>query len=234
MTLHWAIVIPIFAYFWGNISFAKLIPKLFLRKDITKYGSGVPGAGNVYRSFGFKVGLPVLLLDISKGVVPAIMGLYLIGGTEGLFMAGVAAVLGHVLPVIYKFKGGKGFATALGVFFVAYPVPMLIAFVIALLAAIYFELISPLSVITAAAMAAYAAAHNPNNYVALGCIFGIFIIVWFAHRKNIQKILTGDEKKNSLRKIFKKFSKKKPPEVLPEPKVVVKESNENQSIDEQK
>lgn len=112
-------------YVFGNINFARIISR-FLKKDITKEGSGNPGSMNMLRTFGFKVGVLNLFLDALKASISALIGLYIFGGDvnsvtgiTGVYVAGLGAVVGHIFPIIYKFKGGKGVACILGVYAVA-------------------------------------------------------------------------------------------------------------------
>ncbi len=213
------IIVAIVGYFIGNISFAKIISKYRLKDDITKKGSGNPGTMNMYRNFGTKIGALTLVLDVLKGVIPSIIGMLVLGLTEpgglwangrlsniacsGLFVAGAATVLGHCYPVIYKFKGGKGVATTLGVFLAANPALISIAFIGLLILMLVFEYGGVASIVTVAAAVCYEAHLYAGNYVVLVCLAVIFVLVWFAHRKNILKTLTGEESKTNIRKIFK-------------------------------
>ena len=127
-----ALVLVIFAvvsYFIGNINWAILISTL-RKKDIRKMGSGNPGTLNMSRNFGLKLGLLTFFLDIMKGVVPTLTAYFVLcgrgsfKGTEflvvdlAIYLCGLFAVLGHIYPIIFKFKGGKGIATTIGVFIV--------------------------------------------------------------------------------------------------------------------
>jgi glycerol-3-phosphate acyltransferase PlsY len=118
IVLYYALLI-IGSYFIGNISFAIIISKK-KNGDITKVGSGNPGTMNMLRTYGFKLGFLTLVLDTLKGAIPSLIGL-LIFGKVGLYTAGLSAILGHIFPVVRKFKGGKGIACTLGVFLVADP-----------------------------------------------------------------------------------------------------------------
>ena len=217
------VLVAIFGYFVGNISFAKIISKYRLKDDITKKGSGNPGTMNMYRNFGTKIGALTLFLDVLKGVIPSVVGMLVFGLTEpgglwangrlsgiacsGLFVAGTATILGHCYPVIYKYKGGKGVATTIGVFLVANPTLMSIAFVGLLVLLFVFEYGGVASILSVAVTVCWEANNYKGNYVVLTCLLLIFLLVWFAHRKNILKTITGEESKTNLRKIFK--SKKK-------------------------
>ena len=218
------VLVALAGYFIGNLSFAKIISKYKLKDDITKKGSGNPGTMNMYRNFGTKIGALTLLLDVLKGLIPAVIGMLVLGLTEGdkvlyaggkltemacsgVFVAGTAAVLGHCFPVIYKFKGGKGVATTLGVFLAANPALISIAFVCLLAMMLIFEYGGVSSIISVAGAICYEAYIYKGNYVILTCLLLIFVVVWFAHRKNIVRTLTGEESRTDIRKIFKKKKK---------------------------
>ena len=109
------------AYLIGSINFAIIFSRL-KGTDITKKGSGNPGTMNVLRSVGKLWGVLTFICDCAKGVIFAVVGLYWIGSFDWLFIRGVVTIIGHVLPIYSKFKGGKGVATSIGVFIVAYPI----------------------------------------------------------------------------------------------------------------
>ena len=112
-----AVFFIIGAYLLGSVSSAIVVTRVFTRQDIRTQGSGNPGATNVYRVAGKKAAAIVFLFDALKGVLPVYFGfLY---GLEPLELSAVAisACLGHIFPIFYKFKGGKGVATAIGAIF---------------------------------------------------------------------------------------------------------------------
>ncbi|TGK05295.1 glycerol-3-phosphate 1-O-acyltransferase [Leptospira langatensis] len=115
----------------GAIPFGFLAAKLY-GIDIREKGSGNIGATNVTRLLGWKVGLPVLLLDILKGATPPLAVLLLFGESQQILVlcSGVAAVLGHMFSPFLRFKGGKGVATSFGVFAVLAPGPILITLIV--------------------------------------------------------------------------------------------------------
>lgn len=111
------------SFFLGSIPFGFLLAKYFGGLDIRKKGSGNIGATNVTRLLGWKVGLPVLLLDVSKGALPILLARYAlhINSELTLLLCGIAAIAGHVFSPFLKMKGGKGVATSFGVFLVLAP-----------------------------------------------------------------------------------------------------------------
>ncbi|MBQ7603087.1 MAG: glycerol-3-phosphate acyltransferase, partial [Clostridia bacterium] len=115
--VYWQLaIVLVVSYFVGNINFARIISR-HKNIDITIQSSGNPGATNMYRTFGPKLGYLTLLLDAIKGIIAACLGLFVLGhsyfppdadGLTGLYVCGLAAMVGHCFPVIYGFKGGKG------------------------------------------------------------------------------------------------------------------------------
>ena len=208
----------LFGYFVGNISWSRIIAKS-KNVDITKQGSGNPGATNMLRTFGAKIGFLVLLLDAIKGLVPALVGRLLFKFTGlnqdiGLFVAGLSAIIGHMFPIIYKFKGGKSVSTTIGVFMVANPLWLIVAFAIGFLYVWLFDYVSVASLFIVAFMSGiqgyfYSKPDYYGNNLAVlialnSMMFIIFGLVWFAHRKNIARLLLGKENKANLQKSLRK------------------------------
>ena len=117
------IFVCIFSYLIGGISIARLITKKERNGDINTLGSGNPGTMNMARNFGLRMGLLTLVLDMLKAILPCLaayfIGIYLLPTIPVkifIFVAGLSVVLGHMFPVFYKFKGGKGIASTIGVF----------------------------------------------------------------------------------------------------------------------
>ena len=142
--LWWSfLLIALGSYFIGNINFAVIISRS-KNKDIRNMGSGNPGTLNMSRQFGLKFGVLTLILDILKGAVPTLVATlvyremtfgdsHLAVSEMAQYLAGFFAVLGHIFPAIYKFKGGKGIATTIGVFLVTEPIVTLIFAIIAII-----------------------------------------------------------------------------------------------------
>jgi glycerol-3-phosphate acyltransferase PlsY len=107
------------AYLLGSFPTAALVARA-TGHDILREGSGNPGASNVYRLAGWKAGLVAFVGDFAKGAIPSAVGLVL-DGHRGAYLLGFAAVIGHVLPVMFRFRGGRGVATAGGTLAVIFP-----------------------------------------------------------------------------------------------------------------
>lgn len=114
-----AVAMAAVAFFWGGINPATLIGRM-LGRDVTRAGSGNPGATNAGRVLGRKWGILVGVLDVLKGFLPAFLGVHLIG-TLAAYLLGIAAVLGHVFSPYLRGRGGKGVATALGAILGVHP-----------------------------------------------------------------------------------------------------------------
>ena len=105
------LIVAVSAYLLGSVNVAIIITKLFMRKDVRKYGSHNAGATNVARSFGLPLGIATMLGDFGKTVLSMLIGRWVLGD-NGMLMAAGACIIGHCFPVYFRFKGGKGVATA--------------------------------------------------------------------------------------------------------------------------
>lgn len=210
------VLLIIGSYLIGSINFARIIGRL-KKVDITKQGSGNPGTMNMLRNQGLGLGILTLLLDMAKGAIPATIGYFLFGGAQnvpqsmiGLYTAGLASIIGHIYPIYYKFKGGKGVACVLGVFAVANPLAFIIIFVIDLIYLLFFDYGSVFSFIIVTALTVIEAmrpTYRGNLALSL-LLFSIFFLIWFAHRQNIFRLLLGKENKANFAKSLKKVKEK--------------------------
>jgi glycerol-3-phosphate acyltransferase PlsY len=190
----WVISISV-AYLLGSIPFGYLLVRIFRHQDIREQGSGNIGATNVARSGAKGLGLATLLLDLGKAYLAVIIARHVGGGNYDLQVAAaVAAVLGHVFPVWLGFRGGKGVASALGVF-LALNWPSAVA--ILLVFAVVFMLtryVSLASVIASATFPLFGfhfvAQHTP--VVVFGFLF-IPALIIVKHHANIRRLMNGTE-----------------------------------------
>lgn len=211
MVVWWHILlIVVCSYFVGNISFSRIIAHS-KKQDITKLGSGNAGSTNVLRNFGLFYGVLNLILDILKGFLPALLAYHLSGhNLIYLYTAGLSVIIGHNYPVIFKFKGGKGIASMLGVFLAADPIATLIVIGCALVVWLIFQYGSVASFICVTILTviegikAQQNIETPARYVICLLLFVIFCLTWWAHRSNIERLLLGKENKVSLIKKTKK------------------------------
>lgn len=182
------------AYLIGSLSAAVITSRLMGLEDPRTYGSKNPGATNVLREGGKKAAVFTLLGDCIKGVIPVLVARY--AGVEETVLAWVAlaAFIGHCFPVFFGFKGGKGVATALGVYLALAWQIGLILLGIWLFMAVVFR-ISSLSALVAAcaAPAVIYALGNAQQWVIMSIIMSL-LLVW-RHRSNIQNLLSGKEER---------------------------------------
>ena len=183
-------------YLIGSIPFGLVVVRLFRGEDIRKQGSGNIGASNVWRVYGRRLGVPVALLDVAKGFVPALIGLQ-VGGEWAGVLAGSAAMLGHARPVWLGFtKGGKMVATGGGVAFALAPVAAGICLVVWLATFLLFRYASLASLVTATALPLICLVlGEPWPTVGFAAAAGVAVIV--LHRQNISRLLHGTESRFS-------------------------------------
>lgn len=185
-------VIIIGAYLIGSLSSAIILCKLAGLPDPRTQGSGNPGATNVLRFGGKKLAATVLLLDVAKGIIPVVAALLLGLSEMWLAATALAAFLGHLFPVFFQFKGGKGVATALGGFLALSP---LLAGAILLSWLIIFKVsrISSLSAIIAASLGPIYSVWLIDSINARWIILVIAILLVARHHGNIKRLLSGEE-----------------------------------------
>jgi glycerol-3-phosphate acyltransferase PlsY len=189
------------AYLIGSLSFAVIVSRLMGLSDPRSYGSKNPGATNVLRSGSKPAAIATLLLDALKGFVPVLL-VKLFGEPYGLgdgtmAMVGLAAFLGHLWPVFFRFQGGKGVATALGVLFGIHWVLGLATCVTWLIIAYFFRYASLASLVSAAfAPIFYIFGDRVEWYAERSILLAIFVMAMLLgarHRENINKLLKGTE-----------------------------------------
>ncbi len=186
------ILIIIIAYLVGSVPFGFLLGRLS-GVDIRRAGSRNIGATNVSRLLGKRLGIITLILDIAKGYFPMLV-VSIWGAPERIVMfTGLAAFLGHLYPVYLRFRGGKGVATALGVFIFLDWMAIIISLVLFIMAAGITGFISTGSLTASVAMVLLLLAfHGLNDYFWLGLV--VAILIWWRHRDNIKRLIQGREK----------------------------------------
>lgn len=210
------VVVAIVSYLIGSISFSVIFTKKFAGFDVREKGSGNAGTTNVLRTAGKIPALITLVCDILKGIAAVLIALLvgqMIGGdakTRALLVqiAGVFVVIGHTYPVFFKFKGGKGVATSLGVILLVNWEIGLICLVFALILMALSRMVS-LGSIAAAILYPILCMFTAEHYIIGGeeahfayIIFGVLmaLIIIFNHRENIKRLAEGTENKLSFKK----------------------------------
>lgn len=210
------LLITLAAYLIGSISFSVIFGKKFAGVDVREKGSKNAGSTNVLRVAGKKAAICSLVCDILKGVVAVliafivakIIGQESIDGALLIQLAGFAVIVGHTFPVFFKFKGGKGVATALGVLLIVNYQIGLICLVFALLLMFLTRMVSVGS-IGAAILFPVLTIFIGQNYIInpvsaansyLPLAIAVAILVIYNHRSNVQRLLNGTENKLSFKK----------------------------------
>ena len=186
------------AYLVGSLSFAVIISRLMGLNDPRSYGSGNPGATNVLRSGNKKAAVLTLVFDALKGYLP-VMLVDQFGGRHGLTegtvaLVGIAAFLGHLWPVFFHFKGGKGVATAAGVLFGFNPLLGLATLLTWIIIAFFFRYSSLAAIVSAVFAPFYQLLIWGAGPIAGAVALMGLLLVW-RHTANIQKLMAGTESK---------------------------------------
>jgi glycerol-3-phosphate acyltransferase PlsY len=198
-------LIPVAAYLLGSIPFGLLLAKLFGGMDVRKAGSGNIGATNVARVAGPLAGILTLIFDTAKGAAAVwIAGRVANESATWMMTAACAVLLGHCFPVWLKFKGGKGVATALGIFLALCPLAAISALLLFVLCVAYWRYVSLGSIAAAAAMPLliyflWAPRHAPPIIIDAGTL-GIALLVIYKHDANLQRLVEGTEPRFSFGK----------------------------------
>lgn len=199
--------IPVVAYLLGSIPFGVILARLFGDADVRKAGSGNIGATNVARVVGPLAGILTLILDAAKGSAAVLIAERLSNdNATWMMIAALAALVGHCYPVWLKFKGGKGVATAAGLFAALCPLACLAAAILFVLVVVFWRYVSLGSISAAAAMPLliyflWAPHHAPPLVITIGTL-AVAALVIYRHDGNLQRLVEGVEPKFS-------FSKKK-------------------------
>ncbi len=189
------------AYLLGSLSFAVIVSRLMGLSDPRSYGSKNPGATNVLRSGSKKAAILTLLFDALKGWLP-VWAVLQFGGDWGLGMgaaalAGLAAFLGHLYPVFFRFQGGKGVATALGVVLGVHPLLALASLLTFAIVVFFSRYVSLASMAAAVFAPAYYLFGDGVAWQASGaavaCLAAMGLLLIWRHRENINRLFAGTE-----------------------------------------
>ncbi|MBS1816046.1 MAG: glycerol-3-phosphate 1-O-acyltransferase PlsY [Acidobacteria bacterium] len=203
----WILALGI-AYLLGSIPFGYLLVRYFRKEDIRNTGSGNIGATNVARSGAKGLGALTLLLDAFKGFVAVAIAQHLFAphlgypaGYKLAAAAGLFAVLGHVFPLWLRFEGGKGVATALGVFLALAPFAALCGLLVFIVTLALTQYVSLGSIIGSLVLAAVAIGWNNKHSLFIDlCYLIIVLLVIAKHHQNIRRLASGTENRFSTKK----------------------------------
>lgn len=218
------LLLAVCCYAFCNVNFAIVFSKLFKKSDVRDYGSGNAGTTNMFRVYGLRMGALTFFCDAMKGVACCLIAKLIFGwntleATTAGYIAGLFAVLGHVFPVYYRFRGGKGVATSVGILFSLQPIFALCLVVPFCLIVIFTDRMSVGSLVLSIFIIVWSwivwhfecdfgiIYHNIDAFCCL-VVTVSFAIVIFAHRSNIVKIFTGKESRIGIRKALRGKSDK--------------------------
>lgn len=196
-----AVLAFVFAYLLGSIPAAVWIGKRFHKIDVRQHGSGNAGTSNVIRVLGWKTGIPVLVIDVAKGWLAAMLPVFFnLAETNSALitnlqiMSGLTAIIGHIFPVFAGFRGGKGVATVFGVLLALQPLLTIFCFGVFLVVLLITGVVSVSSMSAGVAFPVFLF----SIFDTPSLVFKIFsilvaIALVITHRKNIGRLMRGEE-----------------------------------------
>ena len=187
------------AYLLGSVSFAVLLVRAATGTDIRSSGSGNAGATNVLRAHGKKLALVVALLDVGKGAAAVALMRLVTADPFWAAAAGVAAVLGHVFPVFYRFRGGKGVATAIGAFLLLSPLALLCSLAVFVVVVAATKYVSLGSVIAMVLLPPFAGLLFRSPRPVVTAAGAVALVVVLKHLGNLKRLARGEERKLGAR-----------------------------------
>ncbi len=211
----YAVLVTIVAYLLGSLNFAVIFTKIFLKSDVRDFGSGNAGTTNVMRVGGFLPGSLTFIFDALKGFLACYLGKlvfeYIANNSDfvwanavyGAYICGVACMIGHVFPIFFQFKGGKGVATSVGIFAVCCPIAIILGLVTFAVLTLTTRIVSVSSLTATVVVVVLSIVFNNNEALLwpqalLAIVMGA--IVFLKHSENIKRLVAGQEKKLSVRR----------------------------------
>lgn len=201
-----AIIIAAAGYFLGSLNFGIIFSRLFYKDDIRNYGSHNAGATNMQRTYGTAAGVITIIGDALKACVACLAGGFMLG-LFGTYLAGLACIFGHIFPVYYGFKGGKGVVTVAVLILMTSVktfLPLLAIFLILVIGTKYISMGSVISALVYPLILFNIVSMNPNPHRSeyFGVIFAFVVagIVTIKHKENIKRIMNHTESKISFKK----------------------------------
>lgn len=189
------------SYLLGATPTAWIAGRLARGIDLREHGSRNLGATNVYRVLGWRWAIPVAVVDVAKGAVPvALFAAWAHAGSWGAVALGMAAVLGHVFSPYMRFRGGKGVATALGVFVALAPLAVAIAVPVWGGSLWLTGYVSLSSILAAATFPVWVRLFQPDATPAFWASVALAALIVFSHRANVRRLLEGTESRFRTRK----------------------------------
>ncbi len=210
-----AIITIIGAYLIGSVNFAVIFTKIFTKSDVRSIGSGNAGATNALRAGGVVPGLLTFLCDTIKGFLSALIGYYMFDyifsstanaaylPVYGAYLCAVACVLGHIFPLFFDFKGGKGVAVGLGVFCMCSYKAAIIGLIVFIILFVVSKIVSLSSICASLAVVVGSMIfYNDSAKFLPQMIFALLIgsIIIVKHKSNIVRLINGEENKLNIKR----------------------------------
>lgn len=205
-----ALLAVISAYLIGSINFAVIFGSLFLKKDVRAMGSGNAGTTNVMRSAGFLPGALTFIFDALKGFAAVYVGKILFqyiansaalewaNPVYGAYLCGVFCMLGHIFPIFFQFKGGKGVATSVGIFSICSPIAIILGLCVFAVSTIISKIVSLSSLLATVTVVTLSIVfYNDTALLWPQAVLSIIMgaIVFIKHKDNIKRLIAGNENK---------------------------------------
>jgi glycerol-3-phosphate acyltransferase PlsY len=189
------IFVALFGYLLGSVPFGLILAKLFSQVDPRRMGSKNIGATNIFRTAGKTLGILTLIGDVLKGMAPIWIATQWDLSDPWIAIAGLSPFLGHIFPIFLGFKGGKGVATAVGIYLVISPIAVVIEFLLFSILVWKWRFISLGSICSATTMPILIAFFRSDSraYFVLSVFIGALIL--YRHQSNISRLLQGTENK---------------------------------------
>lgn len=205
-----ALLVVIVAYLIGSINFAVIFGSLFMKQDVRKMGSGNAGTTNVMRNGGFLPGALTFIFDAFKGFVAVYIGKiafdYVLTQTAavwaqpiyGAYICGIFCMVGHIFPLFFQFKGGKGVATSVGIFAICSPWAIVLGLCVFALSTVISKIVSLSSLLATVTVVVLSAVFNDGSallwpQVVMSIIMGAMVFI--KHKENIKRLMNGTENK---------------------------------------
>lgn len=215
LSVLYAVLTFVAAYLIGSINFAVIFTKAFIKSDIRDFGSGNAGTTNVMRVGGFLPGLLTFVCDALKGFVACEIG-YLVfsyiyksaafewsHAVYGAYICGLLCMLGHVFPIFFQFKGGKGVATSVGIFAVCCPIAIISGLAVFAVSTLISKIVSLSSILATVVVVVLSLIFYDNTALflpqAIPCVL-MGAVVILKHKDNIKRLVKGEEKKLNIRR----------------------------------
>lgn len=207
-----AAITIIAAYLLGSINFAVIFTKIFIKEDVRNLGSGNAGTTNTMRVAGFLPGALTFLCDVLKGFVACALGRYIFGyiaaqgfdwasAVFGAYLCGVACMMGHMFPIFFGFKGGKGVAVSVGIFLICSPLSILLGLAVFAVVLLVSRMVSVASLVATVTVVVLSVVFRDTAVPFLTQIIPTLVMgsaIFIKHSENIKRILSGEESKLSF------------------------------------